>query len=228
MPNQIPTIPASNTEEEGVIKFKLEFNAAPPQEVASTAELTVWRQILHRLGLTGRDPSRYEGLAYGNVSQRTGPRQFVISGTQTGGKSTLSPDDYCEVVDFDLAKNWVLAEGPIEPSSEALTHGTIYAGNQDIRCVLHVHSPTLWHHSKRLGLLETDAAIAYGTPALAQAVGQIVRERTFGIISMRGHEDGLIAFAETIAQAGMELVNSLAKAEKIDILATTIPVRQLG
>ena len=222
------TIPASNAEKEGVIKFKLEFNAAPPPGLASTAELTVWRQILHRLGLTGRDSARYHGFAYGNVSLRTGPRQFVISGTQTGGKSMLTPVDYCAVLDFDLAKNWVLAEGPIEPSSEALTHGAIYAGNQNIMCALHVHSPTLWHHSKRLGLLETDAAIAYGTPALAQAVGQLVQNRPLGIISMRGHEDGLIAFADTIAQAGMELVIGLAKAEKLDILAAAKPVRQLG
>ena len=95
---------------EGVIKFGLAFNHGPPQELETIAELNAWRQIIYRLGLTGCDPARYQGLAYGNVSRRTGTNSFIISGTQTGMKPYLSPSDYCLVLDFDLGKNRVWAQ----------------------------------------------------------------------------------------------------------------------
>jgi ribulose-5-phosphate 4-epimerase/fuculose-1-phosphate aldolase len=205
-------------DDEGIIKFELKFNHAPPQELKSVAELNAWRQILHRLGLTGLDSSRYQGLAYGNVSRREGPNRFIVSGTQTGAKNCLTPDDYCLVLDFDLAKNHVHAEGPIKPSSEALTHGAIYAANSHIECVLHAHSPVIWRYATQLGIYQTDASIASGTPEMGQAVGQAVRNLNSGIISMGGHEDGLIAFADTIWQAAVALVKCLAKAEELEFL----------
>jgi len=201
--------------DEGVIKFALAFNHAPSLAAEAVAELNVWRQILYRLGLTGCDPSRYQGLAYGNVSQRSGANSFIISGTQTGGKPCLSPADYCQILDFDLGKNRVRAEGPIEPSSEALTHGAVYSANPRINCVLHIHSPILWRNTVKLGIPQTDPSIAYGTPEMGQAVGRGAVDLNQGIISMGGHEDGLIAFAETIAQAALLLVQCLAEAEKL-------------
>jgi len=244
--------PNSTSFDEGVIKFDLAFNYAPSLGAEVIAELNAWRQILYRLGLTGCDPSRYQGLAYGNVSRRSVPidgggskatfdcphpsplpegegvlrrftsavpyNSFIISGTQTGGKPCLSPDDYCLVLDFDLGKNRVRAGGPIEPSSEALTHGAVYSANPRINCVLHIHSPILWRNTAQLGIPQTDPSIAYGTPEMGLAVGRSATERNQGIISMGGHEDGLIAFAETVAQAGLLLVQCLADAEKLDSL----------
>ncbi|MFM8333814.1 MAG: class II aldolase/adducin family protein, partial [Candidatus Methylumidiphilus sp.] len=99
-------------------------------------ELNAWRQILFRLGLTGLDPRRYGGLAFGNVSLRTQGSRFAVSGTQTGGKPRLGPQDYCLVTGFDLAHNRIHAEGPVKPSSEALSHGAVYAANRSVGCVL--------------------------------------------------------------------------------------------
>ncbi len=210
--------PISTSIDEGVIKFDLAFNHAPPQELEAITELNAWRHILYRLGLTGCDPARYQGLAYGNVSMRTGPSSFIISGTQTGAKPHLSLGDYCLVLGFDLAKNQVWAQGPIEPSSEALTHGAVYSVNPDTNCVLHVHSPLLWRSATQLGIAQTDASIAYGTPEMGLAVGLAAEGRSQGIISMGGHEDGLIAFADTICIAAIELVKCLAEAEKLSLV----------
>ena len=219
MTGHTPADPPKSYDEEGVIKFDLKFNHAPPQALESIVELNAWRQILHSLGLTGRDSNRYQGLAYGNVSRRTGTKSFIVSGTQTGLKSRLSPVDYCLVLDFDLGKNRVQAAGPIKPSSEALTHGAIYASNPHIECALHAHSPIIWRNALKLGIYQTDPSIAYGTPEMGQAVGLAARDFNVGVIAMGGHEDGVMSFADTVGRAAIELLKCLAKAEELELLA---------
>ncbi len=210
------TIDATPGEKEGVAKFKLEFLPAPPQPQASIAELNAWRQILFRLGLTGRDPTRYQGLAYGNLSRRAGTGSYIVSGTQTGAKPCLSPDDYCLVVDFDLENNRIRAEGPVEPSSEALTHGAIYAGNPQAECVIHIHSPEIWRNTRQLGITFTAPSIAYGTQAMGRAVQEASGDASAGVIAMGGHEDGVIAYAPSVEQAAVELLRCLAKALELE------------
>ncbi len=208
--------------QEGVIKFALQFTPAPPLPEAEVAELNAWRRILFLLGLTGHDPQRYEGLSFGNVSLRLPPfaapsleRPFVVSGTQTGGLPELDPDHYAVVRSCDPQRNRVVAEGPVRPSSEALTHGALYALDPELRCVLHVHSPLLWRQTVHLGLPMTDPAAAYGTPAMAAEVGRLYAEpqvRAGGILAMGGHEDGLVAFGSSVEAAGTMLVRWLARA----------------
>lgn len=205
-----------STESEGVIKFHLDFIQAQALDLERIAELNAWRQLLFRLGLTGRDPARYEGLAYGNVSRRAKGRSFIVSGTQTGGKPNLSPADYCLVIDFDLEENRLRAEGPVEPSSEALTHGAIYNAVPQARCVIHAHSPEIWHKARQLGIPLTDESIAYGTPAMGKAVIAAATHASGGIISMGGHQDGVLAFADEIGLAALRLVRCLAKAKELE------------
>src|SRR5690554_6460982 len=109
-------------DQEGVVKYSLDYTTTPPVIPASIIELNAWRAVLFRLGLTGQDPRRYDGLAYGNVSIRLGSTAFLISGTQTGGLPRLSAEHYSLVTGFDLEQNLIAAKGPIAPSSEALTH----------------------------------------------------------------------------------------------------------
>jgi len=201
---------------EGVIKFALEFNRAQPQAWESIAELNAWRQIFFRLGLTGCDPARYGGLAYGNVSRRADGRRFIVSGTRTGAKQSLGPADYCLVLDFDLAKNCLWAEGPVEPSSEALTHGAVYDAVPQAGCVIHVHSPEIWRNAAPLGIHLTAADISYGTPAMGRAVGVAAATSTTGLIVMGGHEDGVLAFAAHPRQAGTRLLGCLASAVELE------------
>ena len=201
---------------EGAIQFHLDFDLAQPEAPENAAELNAWRQILYRLGLTGQAPDRYEGLAYGNVSQRTDLRGFFVSGTRTGGKPLLGIADYCQVLDFDIAQNWIRAKGLVEPSSESLTHGAVYEANPHAGCVIHVHSPEIWRNALHLGLHVTDAAITYGTPDMGLAVGKAAARETAGIIAMGGHEDGALAYAGTAGQAAVLLLRALEKAVEFE------------
>ena len=205
---------------EGVIKFDLQFSASEPVASATLADLNAWRRILWQLQLIGQDPARYGGYGFGNVSQRmsdvndtSGKRRFIISGTQTGDLPQLDASHYAIVNEYDAGTNRVVAEGPVRPSSESLTHGIIYDMDTDIRVILHVHSPDIWAHADRLHIPVTDAAVAYGTPAMAAEVRRLFTDtdvRHKGILGMAGHEDGIISFGTTAGEAGSVLLRSLA------------------
>ena len=211
-------------QEEGVIKFDLRFSAGAPVSLESCRELNAWRSRLWQLALIGQDPDRYLGYGFGNVSQRlpatTGDGNmtpFLISGTQTGGLPELNATHYAVVTACDVMHNRVEAYGPVRPSSESLTHGMVYAQSNDISVVLHVHSPDTWLAAERLGLPVTDAAVEYGTPAMALEVDRLFRETDVTeqkIFSMGGHEDGVIAFGETAAIAGSVLTDTLNRCRR--------------
>lgn len=201
---------------EGVIKYQLDFRPAPPLDDAVFAELNAWRALLFRLKLTGVDPDRYEGLAYGNVSQRvSGTDTFVISGTQTGGLPRLGAEHYCRVLAFDLSRNRLVAEGPVPPSSEALTHAAVYSAASGPDCVLHVHSPDIWRNATRLDLPVTDGQVAYGTPEMAESVKNLLGASPTGVIVMGGHEDGVIVWGLSPRTATLTLIECWIRAVAI-------------
>lgn len=197
------------TEREGVIKYQLTFTLTEPLAFERFPALNYWRCYLYRLGLIGQDPARYDGLGYGNISCRLQPgrNDFLISATQTGHMPVLCRDHYAHVTDFDLARNWLQAEGLHPPSSEALTHASIYAGRADVGCVMHVHSPHIWRRAQALRLPHTAAEIPYGTPEMAQAVQALARDRVEaqGVIAMLGHQDGLLVYGADEEEAGAML-----------------------
>ena len=155
--------------DEGVIKFHLEHEerALDPRRVGEPAcRLIAWREILALTGLVGRDPERYEGAGYGNVSLRLGPpaaalgrRSFLITGTQTAGQRCMSLADFCVVERYDYRRNRVRSYGPVKPSSESLTHAATYDLGPHIRCVLHAHARVLWQTRRELRLPTTDPAV---------------------------------------------------------------------
>jgi ribulose-5-phosphate 4-epimerase/fuculose-1-phosphate aldolase len=185
--------------------------------------LSAWREVLARLGLVGRDPARYQGAGYGNLSARVPPfgdvgrgrRRFLVTGTRTGSLPRLTLEHYCVVERYDLERNEVRSFGPLQPSSESLTHGAIYDAAPAARFVLHGHAPELWRHARALGLPVTRPDVANGTPAMALEVQRLYRESSLsatGILAMGGHEDGVIAFGRTPEEAGGTLVRHLARA----------------
>ena len=210
--------------EEGVIKFTLQFTEAGPVNMQPLAELNRWRTILWQQALIGQDPARYEGYGFGNVSQRTGAdkaacgkRCFIISGTQTGHLPELDSCHYTLVTHYDAATNSVNAAGPIKPSSESLTHGMIYDLDDEIRIILHVHSPDIWLAADRLDIPVTDSTVPYGTPKMAAEVQRLFNEtdvREQKIFSMGGHEDGVISFGTTTEEAGDILLRTLDDSRK--------------
>jgi len=206
--------------EEGIIRFELEFTAAAPLTIPGLDELNAWRRILWQLGLIGQDAERYGGYSFGNISRRLQPydapenrRPFVISGSQTGHLAELSSTGFATVSEYDAGLNRVVATGPIKPSSESLTHGSVYNTNSEIHVILHVHSPTVWNYAAALGIPITGGHVPYGTPAMAQEVERLFRETNLiemGIFAMGGHEDGVIAFGRTAEAAGCILMRALA------------------
>lgn len=208
--------------QEGVIKFHLDFTVGPALSGRSLCEINAWRHILYRLGLIGRDPRRYGGLGFGNISQRLPPfdappemRRFVISGTQTGGLPELEAQHFTTVLECHPRENRLTAQGPIKPSSEALTHGTFYGIDASLRYVMHVHSPTIWRQARALALPLTQESATYGTPEMAEEVCRLMSDpqmRQKRIFVMGGHEDGLITFGQKAEEAGFILLHYLSLA----------------
>jgi len=199
-------------QDEGVIKFELDYARSPSDPSLDFTELSAMRQRLWQLGLIGQSPDRYEGVGYGNVSRRIRPGElpFLVSGSQTGATEWLQATQYSRVIDFDLASNRVRATGPVPPSSEALTHGMLYELDRSIQVVLHVHSARIWDAADRLGLPQTRRNVAYGTPAMAHEVMRLFRDggmRERGLFVMGGHRDGIIAFGDTVRTAGKILLD---------------------
>jgi L-ribulose-5-phosphate 4-epimerase len=188
-------------EREGVTKFHLDFRPGPAAPVEITEELSTWRDHFKKLGFIGQTPDRYEGLGFGNLSRRlSSDGRFLIAGTQTGNRDDLGPEHFSIVTASYPEENRLVAEGPVPPSSEAMTHGVIYETSPATRWIFHGHAPEIWRRAPELELPSTDASIPYGTPEMARAVKRLIQsgqlaKRPFFV--MGGHEDGVVCFGES-------------------------------
>ena len=210
-------------QEEGVIKFDLRFSPADLQARELPDDLHLWRDRLWQEGLIGQQADRYGGYGYGNVSCRLAPfdapperRAFVISGSQTGSLRKTDIRHYAVIESCDIDHNRVTAHGPCKPSSEALTHAMLYALDNGIHSVIHVHSPAIWQAADRVGLPVTAADVDYGTTQMAQEVARLFSEtgvRQQQVFAMGGHTDGVIAFGSSVQQAGDLLLDCLARSQ---------------
>lgn len=210
---------------EGIIKYQCDFTLAPALPVEQISELNAWRKLMVITGLIGQDPNRYGGYGYGNISCRMDTKEranrrhpFVITGSQTGGKRDLRTEDYVVVTACYAAENRLEAEGPIQPSSESLTHGAVYALDSHILWVVHAHSPEIWHNAEALGVPMT-ANVPYGSPEMAEEVGRLYRESDMPqkrIFGMLGHEDGIVTFGNTAEEAGFTMLQYLVRALQLN------------
>ncbi len=200
-------------ETEGVIKFQLQHRERKLASIDIT-ELDAWREIFKQTGTIGQVEDRYDGYGFGNLSQRT-ESGFLISGTQTGNLSRTSLADYAEVVEWDSRQNSVISRGEVRPSSESLTHGVIYDACPGVMAVFHLHSPDIWKAAEKLGIAVTDSEITYGTPEMADAVKQTVQQCDLpGILSMGGHDDGIVGYGRTLRETGLILIQFLVSAKQ--------------
>ena len=208
------------SEQEGVIKFQLEFSKGDFITTDDITELDCWRHICYRLQLIGQDVNRYEGYGFGNISQRHPQlaNQFFISGTQTGGASYLQATEYALVTDCQPMSNRIAACGQTKPSSEAMTHGQVYQLNHNASCIIHAHCPEIWRNADALNIPQTSAEVPYGTVQMAQEVMRLFNETdvlTQKIFSMRGHEDGVVCFGQNWQMTCHQIINMLARAIQI-------------
>ncbi|MCF7971617.1 MAG: class II aldolase/adducin family protein [Methylococcaceae bacterium] len=204
-------------ETEGVIKYHLDHRQTATNPDWPLSTMNSWRCLLYKLELIGQTPTRYMGYGYGNISQRFIGEQFIISGTQTGGLTELSAQHYCLVEKADINNNSLYSSGSCKPSSEALSHASIYQQDPTIHCVIHVHSPEIWHATKELKLAHSAKNIAYGTPEMARAIGKLIHSEELkqrGLFTLLGHEDGVIAFGQDFPEATCALITALANAKE--------------
>jgi len=205
---------------EGVIKYSINHIDKAIDPTISLSEINAWRTVLFKLQLIGQHQDRYEGYGFGNISQRIDHPDletvhFIISGTQTGGIAALSRQHYCQVYNANPIKNSLSSTGETKPSSEALTHASVYQHDNSVQAVIHVHSPEIWRNTTKLKIPYTSADIAYGTPEMALEVARLLQSElltTEKIFSMLGHKDGVIAFSDNMEKAVLLIVEYYAKA----------------
>ena len=211
--------------DEGYVKFRQERIPSQALPEACWRGLEEARNLLYRAGLIGMYP---DGIGYGNISwippspTPQAALQFVISGTQTGHLEHLDGRHYVRVLRSDAASNSIYCEGPLDASSESMTHAAVYqalieagSGAEEPKadlpreplspqtCVLHVHH--LAHWTRLLNLLPCTAGdVPYGTPAMAEEVGRLFKEselKNIGVFAMGGHEEGLVSFGASPQEA---------------------------
>lgn len=193
--------------DEGVIKYESDWRPGPAPDPTLTQALERWRQPLFERGLIGE----YEdlGIGYGNLSVRAVTAgHFVISGTQTGHLAETTGEHYALVTDYDIDANRLSSTGPVEASSEALTHAALYDLDAGIGAVVHVHDDALWHSlMKRVPV--TAADVAYGTPAMAREFRRLYEHCDFatcGVAVMGGHAEGIVAIGTTLGEAATRIL----------------------
>ncbi len=194
--------------QEGIIKFKQRFQKAEAIPFKNVKELNYWRNIFYELRLIGQNPQKYNGAGYGNVSKRL-EKGFLITGSQTGGLKMLTSQHYATVLECHPVENAVITQGPIEASSESMTHGAIYDADETAKYIFHVHSSHIWKHAKKLNMPITKETVSYGTPEMVQEIQRLFSEtdvKTKKILSMGGHEDGIISFGSNQTEAGLVML----------------------
>jgi ribulose-5-phosphate 4-epimerase/fuculose-1-phosphate aldolase len=195
---------------DGVIKYDFVREDASLPDPVTVRPLEAVRSRLLALWLIGV----HEGIGYGNLSCRDGAGGFVVTATQTGHLETLGPRHYVRVTEADEARFFLRYRGAEKPSSESLTHATLYALKPGIGAVIHVHSRTLWDFMLAQGYPAT-ADVPYGSPEMTHEVRRLYTENDpfeRPVFAMRGHEEGVIAVGRDIAEAERALLAVVGKA----------------
>ena len=201
---------------EGYYKFDPRYAGMWAVDEAALAELQREREKLFALKLIGAyAEGPYQGVGYGNLSVRSA-RGFIITATGTGRLERLAPQQYTEIVDFNLARNSVsyLAAVPgVTPSAESMTHGVLYRAAPAIRAVVHVHHLGLWKALR--DVFPTSApSIEYGTPEMGREMERLLRETDLPLrklLVMGGHEEGIITIGDSPADATQILLGEFAR-----------------
>ncbi|NQV86344.1 MAG: class II aldolase/adducin family protein [Woeseiaceae bacterium] len=193
--------------DEGYIKYRSHWSPGPAPDAAAVRILDEWRRPLFAAGLIGQ--YKEHEIGFGNISIRYGQtNQFLITGTQTGHVEYSDETHYSLVTSYDIERNEVSCTGPLQASSEAMTHAAIYELDPSIKAIVHVHSKPLW--TKHLNeMCTTQADIQYGTPEMAQEFRRLYEETPFrseGIAVMGGHEEGLLSFGTSLEQAATRVL----------------------
>jgi len=192
---------------DGVIKYSIEHQTADTPFFSGYEQLEALRTRLFSLGLIGEK----DGIGYGNLSMRDkNSKPFFITATQTGRKQTLSREYYTYISDYNFSTFKIISKGTHKPSSEALSHAMIYAIDERITTVIHIHSLALWKFMQSKNALATTAE--YGTAEMVEEIAGLYANldpMMNNAFVMKGHEEGIITFGRSIEEAELVLYNIL-------------------
>lgn len=181
--------------EEGYVKYRSIHKNGPAPKHPQWKMLNDLRSDLVRAGLVG---VLENGVGYGNISLRA-ENGFVVTATATGHIPELGPEGYTLVTRCDIDANTVWSTGPALASSESMTHAAVYESSPSVNCVLHLHHAGLYRQLLKGNAPATAQNAAFGTPAMAHSVANLVRQHPAdGIIVMTGHQDGFIVYAPNV------------------------------
>lgn len=184
---------------DGIIKYNFDFEKSEPLEKELWGEIEEVRERLYALGLIGEK----DGIGYGNISRKISQDSFVITGTQTGHLDSLKENHYSLINSYDDEKFYLKSSGAIKPSSEALTHGTIYNLSLDIGAVIHIHSKSLWDFMLKNGYKKTEDVL-YGSQEMIEEVRRVYKDINplqNPKFVMSGHEEGVMSFGKDLKEA---------------------------
>lgn len=194
---------------EGVIKFNCQWK---PEKIVIDdlflSELNTNRRLLLEHHLIGRDN---DGNSYGNISIRMPTGVFLVTGSSTGHLIELKAENLSEVVDYSFYKNTLSCRGLTRASSESLSHAAVFETLDHINVVIHVHQKEKWETYFDL-LPTTSILAAYGTPEIAFEIQRLLKDKINvqkGILVMGGHNEGFLAFGETLKETTALVLNYL-------------------
>ena len=198
--------------DEGYIKFNCRKLAETIPNHNKLDELIKWRRAVYLKNWIGYDEKHQVGFGNISISDEQG---FIISGTQTGHLENLQPEHFTSIVSYNILENSVECIGPLNASSETMTHAVIYENDRSqINAVIHIHNKSIWE--KLMWKIPTTGEdVPYGTPEMAQEIHRLFREERLGekkILAMAGHEDGIIAFGKSLEEAA-SILNEFEKAK---------------
>ncbi len=195
-------------QQQSYVKFEatwFEEKAVTAGDIAEVNRLRSTFRDLHLIGekmavIPPADEPRPVGFGNVSVRKEEGPG-FIITGTNTGGFDSLSPEQYSLVTSVDIPRNTLTCRGLIKASAESMTHSGIYEAIPAVRFVGHAHSPELWNWAMSTPhkFAVTPASAEYGTPAIALAVRNFCAgyNGESGVIVMGGHEEGILLFGRS-------------------------------
>ena len=193
---------------DGVIKYDFDFIESSPLQKDLWQEIEEVRERLFALELIGEK----KNIGYGNISKRLSQNSFVITGTQTGALQSLDAQHYSLIENYDDEKFSLISSGAIKPSSEALTHGTIYNLSPEIKAVIHIHSKALWDFML-ISNYKKSENVPYGSIKMIKEVKRIYQDidpLNNPKFVMSGHEEGIITFGKDLKEAELVLYHIIA------------------
>ena len=194
---------------DGIIKYNIEFNQSRPLKTAQFEAIERLRLRLFSLKLIGVE----NGIGYGNISQKIDKNSFVITGTQTGHLKDLNANHYSFIEKYNDKEFYLKSSGAIKPSSEALTHGTIYNLDKNIKAVIHIHSKPIWKFMLESSHYLKTKDVEYGSIEMIEEVNRIFLTTPpldNPKFVMTGHENGVIIFGNSLREAELNLFKILS------------------